>query len=347
MTMISSSYTIRFLTPAFLGDAAQNAVWRTPPFKALLRQWWRVAVAQAADMNVSKLREREAELFGSVSGSRAQRSQVLLRLDSQWSKGTLKDWSGMEAGRVSIGQSKLQVNPQVYLGYGPLLAEKGGRVALKSECAIKDGEQRTLRLAFPDNAAGEIQRALWLMDRYGTVGGRSRNGWGSFSLTSVGETAPLSGTLDESLKNDWREALRLDWPNAIGTDEKGPLLWATLPRPDWKSVMRELARIKIGLRTQFKFSASGTHDKPEARHWLAYPVTKHEVRGWKNLRLPNSLRFKVRMLPDKSLQGIVVHLPCRPPKPFDPDDRAIAEVWRRVYSYLDQTQVLQPQRLSN
>ena len=32
---------VRFLTPAFLGDAEQKGVWRVPPFKAQLRYWWR------------------------------------------------------------------------------------------------------------------------------------------------------------------------------------------------------------------------------------------------------------------------------------------------------------------
>jgi hypothetical protein len=36
---------IQFHTPAFLGDANQSGRWRTPPFKAQLRQWWRVAYA--------------------------------------------------------------------------------------------------------------------------------------------------------------------------------------------------------------------------------------------------------------------------------------------------------------
>ena len=35
-------YQVRFLTPAFLGNAEQGGQWRTPPFKALLRHWWRV-----------------------------------------------------------------------------------------------------------------------------------------------------------------------------------------------------------------------------------------------------------------------------------------------------------------
>ena len=41
--VVKQSYTVRFTTPAFLGDAEQNGAWRTPPFKALLRQWWRVS----------------------------------------------------------------------------------------------------------------------------------------------------------------------------------------------------------------------------------------------------------------------------------------------------------------
>lgn len=32
------SYHLHFQTPAFLGNASQNAQWRTPPIKALLRQ---------------------------------------------------------------------------------------------------------------------------------------------------------------------------------------------------------------------------------------------------------------------------------------------------------------------
>jgi hypothetical protein len=43
MTYTTLTYRVSFTTPAFLGDAEQNGQWRTPPFKALLRQWWRVA----------------------------------------------------------------------------------------------------------------------------------------------------------------------------------------------------------------------------------------------------------------------------------------------------------------
>ncbi|HNN87504.1 MAG TPA: hypothetical protein PKK14_08345, partial [Pseudomonadales bacterium] len=64
--MQTLEYTVRFNTPAFLGNAEQNAQWRTPPFKALLRQWWRVAYAAEKQfkVNVAEMRKAEGDLFG-------------------------------------------------------------------------------------------------------------------------------------------------------------------------------------------------------------------------------------------------------------------------------------------
>ena len=64
--MIQFKFQVQFQTPAFLGDANQSGRWRTPPFKAQLRQWWRVAYAaqQQFAVNVREMREIEGRLFG-------------------------------------------------------------------------------------------------------------------------------------------------------------------------------------------------------------------------------------------------------------------------------------------
>ena len=86
-------YRLSFFTPAFFGNASQQAQWRTPPIKALLRQWWRVAVAQQVRYNPDALRKREAELFGvAADGGDSHQSLIRLRL-SHWNEGKLKDWS--------------------------------------------------------------------------------------------------------------------------------------------------------------------------------------------------------------------------------------------------------------
>ncbi len=48
MTMRELTYQVSFNTPAFLGNAEQQDQWRTPTFKAMQRQWWRMVKAADA-----------------------------------------------------------------------------------------------------------------------------------------------------------------------------------------------------------------------------------------------------------------------------------------------------------
>lgn len=337
--METREYQVRFLIPAFLGNAEQNGQWRTPPFKALLRQWWRMAYAadQHFRVDVATMRREEGQLFGAAADRTGNRSRVRLRL-SCWQVGKMDRWEQDPRVRhPEVGKGGAQIGSHLYLGYGPLnfnqgtyLGKKTGQT-FKPHAAIRAGESAQLRLAFPAADAELLDAALSLIARYGTLGGRSRNGWGSFELdpkegASEGANPPT---------RDWRDCLDRDWPHAIGRDDQGALIWRTEAFDDWKALMRRLAEIKIGLRTQFSFSSGNNAPQPEARHWLSHPVTKHNVKPWRQGRLPNSLRFKVRTDDDGKLRGVIFHVPCLPPPQFDPDRRAIEQVWQRVHGYLD------------
>jgi len=339
-------YTLRFLTPAFLGNATQDAQWRTPPIKHLLREWWRVAYAAEHKflVNVAEMRHEEGMLFGhawldddtferngKTIKTAARKSALRMRLSS-WADGKLKAWPASDTA-VTHPEVQRPVGAQLYLGYGPLKFAKG--TALKSNAAIQSGESATLSLAVSDDHWPRIEHALFLMSRYGTLGGRSRNGWGSFSLAPLGNTPTLAGAAP--LRN-WRECFDHDWPHVIGQDDGGPLIWQTAPHDDWVSLMKTLAIIKIGLRTQFIFNTGKNAASAEDRHWLSYPVTNHSVTPWGNkVRLPNSLRFKVRPAPDdpRKVVGVIFHVPCLPPASFLPDRQAIKEVWKKVHDFLD------------
>ncbi|MCX8006304.1 MAG: hypothetical protein N2688_15365, partial [Burkholderiaceae bacterium] len=178
-------------------------------------------------------------------------------------------------------------------------------------------------------------RALSLASRYGAVGGRSRNGWGSFQLDLTGESA---NALDDEAPptRPWRDCLDRDWPHAIGRDDEGPLIWQTAEHRDWNSLMKTLAQIKIGLRTQFLFpKVKPPHASVLPRHWLSYPITTHATRAWdRSARLPNQLRFKVRATGNGKLVGVIFHMPHLPPPAFNPDRPVIEDVWSRVYAFL-------------
>ncbi len=361
--MQKMKYRVEFLAPAFLGNAEQNSQWRTPPFKALLRQWWRVVWAERHRFpeDFSAMRRDEGRLFGNawLKGD-FRKSAVRMRL-SRWTTGSLTKsrWEHQELdGKIRHPEVNRPVGPLLYLGYGPLQVEQirkpGGRkeTALKGNAAIQARETAELSLAAPESDVSDIRNALALINAYGTVGGRSRNGWGSFMIEPLDDSLDVdasadtprqgAGELDRNFVRPWREALALDWPHAIGADDDGPLVWRTAGSyDDWKALMRDLAILKIGLRTMFVFpNANPSHDRPLERHWLSYPITpKHRTKQWKgNARLPNSLRFKVRSGPGdpKRLRGVVFHVPCLPPADFRPDIRAIENVWWKTHQLLDE-----------
>ena len=338
-------FTIRFLTPAFLGDAEQKGRWRTPPFKALLRQWWRVAFAAQHNYgaSIAAMREAEGKLFGNAwltkdEGGKPKadfsRSNVRLRL-AHWKPGGLPRWQNLEpSGVIHPEVDRPTIGPHLYLGYGPLEFKQG--TSLKREPAINAGETATLALAFPAKHESLLLQALQLMHLYGTAGGRSRNGWGSFVL----EPAPDSALAVPTRK--WDAALAQSWAHAIGRDDKGSLIWKTKKAySDWCELMRDLAIIRIAVRTQFAFRTPAPHTQPEARHWLSYPVTKHTCEPWgTQLRLPNSLRFKVRpaSVGNNQLVGVIYHMPCLPVENFrpEPSRKQIQETWRQVHWLLDE-----------
>ena len=342
--MKTAHYTIQFHTPAFLGNAEQSGQWRTPAFKAQLRQWWRVAYAASLGFmpDVARMREEEGRLFGHAwlendrndQGDKvaARKSQVRIRL-GEWRPGKLKSWDGLEQEKIDhleAEKSGRKVGPHAYLGYGPLDGRGGTKFSEKVNAAIQDGEENTFSIAYPAEDVPLIEQALALMSQFGTVGGRSRNGWGSYSLLGINDMPSLA-------LRPWQEALKLDWPHAIGSDDiKGALIWQSTPFADWKALMKALAVIKIGLRTQFIFTTGKNAPRTENRHWLSYPVTNHSVSDWgNNARLPNSLRFKVRPTADGKLVGVIFHMPCLPPPAFKPQREAINAVWEQVHAFLD------------
>ncbi len=96
------AYTVRFTTPSFLGNAQQSGQWRTPPLKALLRQWWRVvwAAKHRYPTDVRDMRRDEGLLFGDAGREGAAfRSSVRIRL-SRWSNGKVNSWHGRESAKV-------------------------------------------------------------------------------------------------------------------------------------------------------------------------------------------------------------------------------------------------------
>lgn len=371
--MVQHRIDLRFITPAFLGDADQKGAWRTPPFKALLRQWWRVVAARRCGYDHRRLREEEGRLFGHAwlkdnGKAWSLQSLVRLRLDG-WRPGQLDSWPVRDpsVSHPEVGESGRKVGAHLYLGYGPLVPEWGGGTKLKTASAIGAGEQGGLALAYPEMLRADIADTLQLVAWFGTVGGRSRNGWGSLEVTGDGikgleqlrREEPLLSRVTRLLD----DCLRVDWPHAFGSDAKGLLVWRTRKgEKSWTDTMKALAEVKIALRMRFPFEKNRDAGNPllENRHLLAYPVTNHGVLEWSERdertgkpdltgkgklkqsdRLANQLRFKV-LQESGGYVGIIAHLPCALPDSLGsklgrsrPSVEDQLGVWRKVHGILD------------
>ena len=110
--------------------------------------------------------------------------------------------------KVKHPEVRPPVGSLLYLGYGPLKTvsvSTGGRrdyaTVLKGKAAIQSGETAKLSIAAPESAVADIRAALALLNAYGAVGGRSRNGWGSLTIGSSRGSPSLS-TIDDTSRQD-------------------------------------------------------------------------------------------------------------------------------------------------
>jgi CRISPR-associated protein Cmr1 len=367
MNMETLTYSVSFTTPAFLGNAEQQAQWRTPPFKALIRQWWRVVKAPQVRYDHSKLLDMENGLFGAAfdgEGAKSHRSQMQVRL-SGWELGSVtRDKDAVELKWVDhhevdprkskpyLGERKVRAD--VYLGYGPI-----GR----SSAISPNTTPLTLKLRCQETDAPDIRKAMQLAAWFGTLGSRSRNGWGSLNLEGEGLT-DLDGLCDSKLAEQaplrtlptaLGDRLAGEWPHSVGLcEDSRPAVWRVFHLrdaaqgkyvgfPDWKSVMERLAALKIRFRTEFSLKDMPTpHSKVEDRLILAYPVTHHGLSGLKDARLASQMRFKVAKNKAGEFFGLITHLPCAMPSAFfsgsnirPPDISRQIEVWQQVHQFLN------------
>ncbi|WP_152555628.1 hypothetical protein [Methylomarinum vadi] len=332
----------------------------------MIQQWWRIAVASEEGHVWQRIREREGRLFGHAwlkdgKGKEwAMRSRVRMKL-AQCQPGSLMAWNNKDP-KIKHPEVKFPVGSQLYLGYGPLDYKKG----LKYSPAIDAMENNRLILMHPKSEQAVFNQTMQLVNWFGTLGGRSRNGWGSIALANP-DLADYSTLLDgrAELGNVQRPleiCLQDEWPQAIGTDGKGVLIWKTEAFNSWREVIKRLAEIKIGFRVEnFPFKINQDAAKPalDNRHILSYPVTHHGVDGWietyrdgqpkkdkrgyliQKGRIANQMRFKV-IVQDQKFYGLVFHIPCSVP-----EDMADAlknrkqilnnqiEIWQKVHAYLD------------
>ncbi len=367
--MLTLHYTLSFNTPAFLGNAEQQAQWRTPPIKALIRQWWRVVQKARTSADTQRMRRAEGMQFGNAwlsdetNKPMHRKSDLLIRL-SEHGLGKLNtdSWQKLQFDTVKTSR-EASLKADLYTGYGPVTSEKindGRRQIFISRGAIDADKSATLRLGM-QQAIPDLDDTLRLIHWFGTAGSRSRNGWGSLRMEPDNDLARSLGLGDalqlaQRYARPWRDCLQLDWPHAIGSDSGAPLVWVSEDLEHWRAAIGRLARIRVAARLTAKHIRDA-RSTAGAIHYLGYPAGTGDRNPWalplkvrsdQEPRLASPLRFKVVRKGTK-VRAVVWHMPTRLPDEFLSkigrnesewlgDERNWLHTWQEIHHMLDQNQ---------
>lgn len=320
------------ITPMFLGNANQEAELRAGPFKGLLRYWWRVANGCFYKTEEEML-FHENRIFGSSDASQGGKSQVTLEVKE------IADIVPQKKEFRSLGtvfhpeceRTNYRISPLGYLaGIGLIHFKKGVQHSYfppgaRFECSVTVNGQ----------VLDEVKDILGLWSKFGAIGSRCRNGWGSFMVKWPYSFRPSVQKIDQ--------AFNRDYPHCLAEDQKGHLCWKTKRRRgSWEEAMKDLAEIYVSIRVgNKKKNIKGldvVHGPLPERHLLGYPVTNHHLNlpHWgKNGRHGSALRLIVRKEGDQ-FRGYILHLPHLFSKRMWKDEKERqVEIWRKVHHSLD------------
>jgi CRISPR-associated protein Cmr1 len=320
----------------FLGGADQEPEWRAEPFKGLFRWWWRIA--QGRDLDMERLREAESHMFG-FAGDKEQgkKSSVSLTLESACAPRGDSLNSSHRVHHPEVGQNPngASISSLLYLA---------GMGLMTPECKPKhqyfpSGGRFRLTVTAPMARLQELKTTLALVQAFGTVGGRSRNGWGSFQTLSGAMEKSEAVGLIKKCEIDWKDACRKDYPHCLGKDEKGSLLWKTKEAESWHKAMHLLAEAYVKVRAETVPNGlppinpgprnSGNLSE---RHLLGIPLTNHSVD--RPTRYASPLRFVVKRVQSSGeYKGFVLHVPQAFPQA--PSHLNQIRVWELVHAKLD------------
>ena len=180
----------RVITPMFSSGANQTKCEiRVPEIKAAMRFWWRAA---NSNLKLDELKRRETLIFGGSGDEEARKSSFTMRVENVDYKNSSLNWDALnnidEYKKVYGTKERKRsiVNLFDYLAYG--VKNKYDAIKPKTtfdlvvrvdpECKRVNKKTKKIEVVQDINPIDEVKKALELFSCFGSIGARSRNGFG-------------------------------------------------------------------------------------------------------------------------------------------------------------------------
>ena len=293
-------FTIEVVTPAFLGGSDTNAELRSASFKGLLRYWWRVLYGAKYGYNILK---KESEIFGSSTGEKKNQIgksnvQVTVCFVKE-NIGCIDKLNGKKKPVTSKGKT-IEINVLEYLAFGVSQYDKLKHRNIISRTALKPGTQFNLKLIINKNYSTEVLQAFLFLCKYGGIGSKNRNGFGSLKI--VNSTPDVS-----DLKiSDYVIGDKLQY-SALSKQSK--LFCTNNTYNTWEEALSELADIYIDTRRSLEkrhsFMRRGLLARPIISKMDKFKIPENVYKR----RHPKFIIMNISQSEDGHYKGSVLTLP--------------------------------------
>jgi len=240
-----STHELELVTPAFLAGAdpkdMSGCELRPSTLRGHLRWWWRTM--HASHLGRNDLRTLESAIWGSteqggalsLAVERRGQEPVVQRFTTSTRQPLFYAAYGMAEEQRGAGNARFQVLPPAkwlvtLSARSTRVKSKGGKrgASLDAQQILRQGKA-----------------ALWLLARYGAVGGKSRKGFGSFNDLEMAEFSSPDDCREDARK--CRPAIGFPRPGEVRSASLGKALFREVetawPSWDGESAMRKVATV--------------------------------------------------------------------------------------------------------
>ena len=284
-------FTLEVITPAFLGGSNSNAELRSASFKGLLRYWWRVLYGAKYGDNILK---KESEVFGTATGEKSGgvgKSNVQIIISPLRERKEFVNLIDDEKKYISL--TGKYINRLEYLTFG---------LDSNKRKALLNGTLLNLKLIVNKNYSTEVLQAFLFLCKYGGIGSKNRNGFGSLKIVKSSPVATIS-------KDMLYVAPQVQSYSCLSKSSK--LFYTKNAFNTWEDVMLELADIYIDARSSLEklhtFERRGLLARPIISKKDKHNIPKEVYGG----RHPKFLKMVVSKLKNGQYCGIILTLPIQ------------------------------------
>lgn len=266
--MHSIIFDLEVITPMFSGGAnPAHAELRPASIKGLLRFWWR---ALEAEGDLEKLRNKEAEIFGSV----AQGGKFAMQISNESLKASKAPFPNHP---VRVEGKSFRINILEYLAYGTHEREKEkGNVFVREY--ILTGTSFKLTIKFSNREIeNQVLKSFYVFSLFGGIGSRSRNGFGCFEVINKSQAfEPIAKEYDISApysRSNLTKLIRKVGPQSYsGFSDETKLFRSSQSFDTWDKALAHVGGVyrtgRLNLEARHRF---------EKRQYIGSPIIDPKV----------------------------------------------------------------------